>query len=215
MADKLSLYNGSLGIVGERKLASLSENRAPRRRLDTVWDSDSGVKFLLEQGLWNFAMDTVELTYSPSVTPAFGYTYAFDKPAHWRRTALVSDDPTFANTRVDYKDEGGYLYANCDTLYVKFVSSANNFGGDLSLWTAAFTAYAESYFAGRICLATTNSQERKDKIDVQTKRLLSTARSQDAMNETVRTPPPGSWARARRGSGGNRSDGGSSSNLIG
>lgn len=104
MASKLSLYNDANLILGERKLRSVSENRPSRRRLDTVWDG-GGVRYCLEQGLWNHAMETQALSYSPSVTPAFGYIRAFDKPEHWRRTALVSTDEQFIDKLVDYVDE--------------------------------------------------------------------------------------------------------------
>ena len=143
MASKLSVYNGANRILGERKLASLTENRASRRRLDSVWDGDTGVLWCLQQGLWNFAMETIELTYSPSVTPAFGYTYAFDKPTDWVRTARVSDDEGFCG-RLDYKDQVDYWFANPDTIYVKYVSKAVTRGLDLSLWTPNFTDFVES-----------------------------------------------------------------------
>jgi hypothetical protein len=212
MASKLSLYNDALIALGERKLASLNENRAPKRRLDTVWDG-GWVRYVLSQGLWNHAMNTVEVTFNPSLTPAFGYRYAFDKPADWCRTALVSDDETFCNKRVDFVDEGGYWYAHSDSIYVKYVSSDALFGGDLSLWPEAFTDYAAHYGALKICKVTTGSSTERDTLDALVKKKLNIARSQDAMNETPKQVPAGSWSRARRG--GTRGDGGSSSNLIG
>lgn len=200
MASKLALYNASLTKhLGERKLASLSENRAPRRRLDTVWDA-GGVTACLEAGAWNFAMRSISLTYSPSVTPAFGYTYAFDHPSDWVSTFLVSNDESFANLEVDYVDEGSYWYGHDETLYVKYVSSDVAYGLDLSRWTQSFTEYAEAYFAHAICKATTGSQSETDALEATRDKLLRIARSRDAMNEQVRKPPSGSWARARGGS---------------
>ena len=38
MTDKLTVYNETLGLLGERKLASLTEQREPRRVLDGFWD---------------------------------------------------------------------------------------------------------------------------------------------------------------------------------
>ena len=216
MASKLGVYNGALNIeLGERKLSRLSEARPSRRRLDSVWDGDTGVLWCLEQGLWNFAMESVALTYSPSVTPAFGYTYAFNKPEHWRRTALVSDDANFCNKLVDYVDETGYFFANVDTLYVKYVSSDSQRGLDLSLWPANFTKFVQVHFAHSICMATTNSQERTDALEKKAKRMLNLARSTDAMDESPRFPPAGSWSRARRGGGGNTNDRGNTGQLIG
>lgn len=214
MASKLSVYNAALLILGERKLNSLSESRASRRRLDSVWDGDIGVLYCLQQGLWNHAMCTAELTYSPSVSPAFGYSYAFDKPTDWVRTALCSDDENFCNLRFDYRDEGAYWLANPDTIYVRYVSKDTDYGLDLSLWPPNFTAYVAHHFAAEICLATTNSESKKAELDKLVKRKLNGARAHDAMDETPQSLPAGSWSRARHGGGGSN-DGGSRSRLIG
>ena len=60
MTDKLSIYNGALSILGERRLASLTENREPRYKLDDVWDNNF-VRRLLQMGQWQFAQRTVQL----------------------------------------------------------------------------------------------------------------------------------------------------------
>jgi hypothetical protein len=216
MASKLSVYNGALRILGERKLASLSESRASRRRLDSVYDGDTGVLWCLQQGMWNFAMETAEITYSPSVTPAFGYSYAFDKPTDWVRTARLSDDEGFCNLLFDYEDQVNYWFANPDTIYVKYVSKATTRGLDFSLWTPNFTSFVEHHFAQSICMATTQSAEKSANLEAIVKRKLLTARATDAMDEAPKLKPAGSWSRARRGGGGGTmGDGGSSSNLIG
>lgn len=213
MADKLSIYNGALLVLGERKLRTLTEDRAPRRRLDSVWDDD-GVKTCLQAGFWNFAMRAVELSYSPSVTPAFGLRYAFDKPTDWVRTWLVSGDDRFQEELHGYEDEGAYWYADPDTIWVRYVSNDSQWGGDLSLWPANFTRYVEHYFAWKITKGTTGSNTDKETIGVEMERILKRARATDAMDETTRFPAEGSWVRARRGRG-TRRDRGSRGSLIG
>ena len=79
MTSKLTLFNGALRLLGERRLASLTEDRPARRYLDDAWD-DGLVDDALEQGFWNFATRTVQMTASTSVEPEFGYRYAFQKP---------------------------------------------------------------------------------------------------------------------------------------
>lgn len=196
MPSKLSLYNSALLALGQRKLSSLSENTVSRRRLDSVYDED-GVKACLEMGLWNFAMNAAEITYSPSVEPDFGLRYAFDKPTDWVRTALVSSDSTFREQLTTYEDEGEYWYADIDTIYVKYVSSSTDFGMDFSKWPASFTAFAAHWFAWKIAKATTGSDTDVDALEVKWKRFLIQAKAKDAMNESTRFPPRGSWVRAR------------------
>lgn len=212
MASKLSIYNGALLALGERKLSSLTEARTSRRRLDSVWD-DGGVKSCLQAGFWNFAMQSVEVTYSPSITPAFGFRYAFDKPSDWVRTALISADENFASELLDCEDQGAYWYADWDTIYVRYVSDDDEFGMDIANWPENFTRYVEHYFAQRICKATTNSGGDTDALEAKTRRLLNEAKATDAMDESTKMLRAGSWTQSRRGH--RRSDRGSRTQLIG
>lgn len=214
MASKLSLYNGALNVLGERKLASLSENRKSRRALDSVWDG-GGVKTCLEKGFWNFAMRDIQITHSPSVTVQYGFVYAFDKPTDWCRTFMISPDETYAVELDNYEDQGEYWYANVDPLFVRYVSTDASFGGNLSAWTEKFSRYVENYFASEIAASITGSLETADSIQEKAeKKFLVDAQATDAMNETTRFPRRGTWSESRRGDG-RRRDGGSRSNLIG
>lgn len=208
MASKLSVYNGINLVLGQRKLASLAEGRPSRRRLDTWWD-EGGVRECLQEGLWNFAMRTVSLTYSPSVAVAIdgGYLRAFDVPTDFVRIALLSDDPGFCNLRTDYVIEGDYIQANCDTIYLKYVSDDVQFGMDLAKWPAKFTEFVHQSGADKLCIATTNSPDRKEQCAKDRKKALNVARSLDAMDESPKQIPAGSWSRSRRGSGGTKDRG--------
>jgi hypothetical protein len=212
-ASRLKIYNGALRMLGERKLASLSENREPRRVLDEVWDDDF-TDFCLEQGLWNFAMRSIELTYSPSITPAFGYTRAFDKQTDWIRTGAVSLDEFFNTPLIQYVDEGEYWRANHDTLYIKYVSNDSSYGGDLSLWPASFIRYVEAELASQSCERITKSDAKQVDLERKAKRFLAEAKNKDAMNQPAQFPPNGSWVSSRMAnSGGNR--GRNRSSLLG
>lgn len=196
MTTRLSLYNGALLLIGERKLASLSESREPRRVLDDVWD-DGAVDYCLEQGLWNFAMRTVEVSYDPDVTPDFGLAYAFSKPDDWVRTAALCSDEYFNDPVTRYADERDYWFADLDTLYVKYVSNDDEYGNDLSLWPQSFVKYVHAYLAEEICERITQHESKLDGIQRKLKKRLSDARSKDAINAPVKFPPAGGWTSAR------------------
>lgn len=198
MTSKLSLYNNALMLLGERKLANLTENRESRRALDAAWD-DGAVSYCLEQGLWNFAIRSVQIDYSPSIEPDFGYQYAFNKPEDWVRTAAVCSDDRYNNPVTQYTDETGYWWADLQTLYIRFVSDDVSFGNDLSLWPQTFTKFVEAYLAEQICPRITQSDGTLDRIQKKAKKLLIDARSKDAMNEPQRFLPRGSWTSARLG----------------
>lgn len=212
MPSKLSLYNGSLRELGEGKLASLSENREPRRVLDSIWDADA-IRTCLSAGQWNFATNSIELSYSPSIEPAFGYQYAFTKPEHWVRTVGMCEDEYFNSPLLNYQDEGAYWYADLDTIYVRYVDSGTSFGSDYSKWPANFTRYVESWLAARVCMTLTQNQNKRDGLERDAEVWLTKAKSTDAMDEPTQFLPQGSWTRSRHGRG--TGDRGKRSRLIG
>lgn len=197
MPSKLSVYNAAcVTYLGERKLSSLSENVVMRRRLDAAWDDDF-VRFILGRGLWNFAMRSVQLDYSPSIEPDFGYRRAFDKSSDWVRTAIVASDEYFTNAITRYTDEAEYLFTDYDTIYARFVSDDVGYGGDLSNWPANFADFAACELAFRVVKATTGSEDDADRLEKRGKRKLLAARSTDAMDEPTQFPARGSWVKAR------------------
>ena len=152
---KLSIYNGALRHLGSRNLASLSENREPRRVLDEVWGpSDSAVKYALERGEWNFAIRTAMVQYNPSVEPDFGFMRAFDKPDDFARLAGLSIDGRFSMpmTNDQYVDEATFWFADYDTLYVRYVSTHDNYGLNGAGWSQTFIEYLKLYLAHESCV---------------------------------------------------------------
>ena len=210
--SKLSLYNDALFLVGEREIASLTESREPRRVLDRAWDAGA-VDACLEQGLWKFALRAVEIDYSTSVTPDFGYARAFDKPTDYVRTAAVCADEFFNVPLLQYADEADYWFSDLDTMYVKYVSDDDDYGYDYGKWPQTFSKYVSAYLANEIAPRLTQDKEKRVMIDSLMTRRLKDAKSKDAMNDPTKFPPPGSWVRSRRhGGGGDRGNRGS---LIG
>ena len=197
MATKLGIYNGCLHRLGERK-TTLTEDRASRRKLDTIWD-DGFVKYILQQGQWKCAIRTVQINYDPSVTPDFGYLKAAEKPSDWLRTIGIATDEYFRNPLLRYSDERGYWFSDYETIYVRYISDDENYGGDLSSWPETLNQFAQAYMAVRACQSITGNDSKLVKLERDAKRLLSDARSKDAMDGAPSFPPAGSWVRARLG----------------
>ncbi len=214
MATRLSLYNEALRILGERKLASLTEDRPIRRHLDDVWD-DQGVRRVLELGFWNFAIRTVKATFSPAIAPEFGFKRGFDKPLDYVRTAALTSDEHFQTPLLEYMDEVEHWFCDLDEIYVRYVSDDNAYGGDLSKWTGAFSNMAAHYFALQVVSFVTKGEEKKDGLQKDFKKSLTTARSQDAMNQPTAFPPTGSWVGSRLFGSQSRRDRGNRGSLTG
>lgn len=192
------LYNIGLLFVGERRLR-LGEDREPRRMLDEVWSRGNGaIKYFLEQGYWNFAMRAVKLDSSTSVTPEFGYSFAFQKPSDFVRLNMISGDERFNWPLTDFEPEGSYIYADVDPLYIRFVSDDTDWGADFSKWPETFTLWAGSWLGYQI-VPTLKSEIDREALKKELRKLLVDARSKDASEEPPRFPPLSSWAQARYG----------------
>lgn len=195
---RLSIYNGALLMCKSRRLANLTENRPSRYIMDEIWDSDT-IDGCLEAGFWNHAMRTVQIDYSPSVEPPFGYSRAFDKPIDLKKMLSLCSDEYFRCPVYGYQDEGGYWFTDLDTIYVRYVSNDASYGGDYSLWPVSFTRWVEGCFALRAIGRLTDAATDAQKLERDVRKLKTIALSNDAMKDPVSFPPPTSWQKARGG----------------
>jgi hypothetical protein len=218
MTDRLKIYNGALMILGERELASLSEERESRHKLDQVWN-DNGVKRMLEMAQWKFAMRASRVDFDVGVGPEWGFAHGFLKGDDWVVTSAVCQDEFFRAPLLQYEDEIGYWWADLETIYVRYVSDGVQYGGDLSKWPSTFVDAVKHYFALRIVASVSGADQNKIEAVVNaSERVLRIAKNKDAMAGPARFAAQGSWSRARHGGFGSRGpfgDGGGRSSLIG
>lgn len=208
MTTKLDCWNRALALLGEAKLVSDQETREARYVLEDHYDHV--VQWVLERAFWNFAIRRREIEYDSSVTASVGYDYAFEKPADWCKTYLLSDElQTPHPNPIDYVDEGGYWHANVTPIQVAYVSL--DLGTDETVWPASFSYAVEAELAFRMSpkLAASRAEEMKKL----SKDAMRDAKSQDALDEKVKFAPPGRWSTARMGRS-NR-DRGNRGSLIG
>lgn len=196
---RLSIYNGALSICGTASLASLSEDREARYLLDEAWDSDT-IDGCLESGFWNHALRTVQIEYSTSIEPPFGYRRAFDKPSDLKKLQSMCMDEYFKSPILQFQDEGNYWFADIDTIYVRYVSNDSSYGLDLSMWPVSFTRFVEASFAERIIKRLTDGTEDEKVVMAKLKKYRTDALANDAMKDPASFPPPTGWQMARMGS---------------
>lgn len=217
--SQLDLYNRALEILGERSLASLTENREPRRILDAIWPSV--VNFCLNEGCWKFALRSSQMIADPSIAPIFGYKSGWMMPADWVRTVKVCSDEYLTEPMTRYSIEGGVFFCDYNYTFVQYVSNDPAHGGNLNLWSESFAQYVACYMATRACKRITQSETELQRLTGPQgksgllRTLLLDARSKDAMELPTQFLPRGAWAVARTGYGTTRRDGGSRANLIG
>jgi hypothetical protein len=214
-ATQLQIYNIAMAALGERELDSLTEDREPRRIMDEIWNRGQGMPhYALEQGYWDFAMRTQKWDSSTTVTPEFGYTYAFEKPSDFVHLDMISADENFGYPLTDYEIEAGFFYAWVDPLYVRYVSDDSTYGNDLSLWPDTFTKWVGYYMAGEGAPRLKNDVDM-EKLEKRINKALIDARSKDAKQGPVRFTPLSSWNQSRYSRYFNRHDRGNRGKLIG
>jgi len=198
MTDKLSLYNGALTVLGERKIANLTVNEEARKKLDDIWDNDL-IDRVLQHGQWKFAKRTSKISASTSVTPPFGYQFAFDRPTDFIRTLGLASDEYFMQPLTQYDVEGSFFYADIEDIYLAYVSNDSQFGADFSLWAKNFTEYVEHYLAYKVAPRLAGLDFSEDRLEKKMDRSLLKAKATDAMESPVKFPPKGNWAASRQG----------------
>ena len=199
MGTRLEIYNASLIRLGERRLATLSDNRTERRSLDAVWTDT--LAYMIEAAMWNWAARTEELQSSDTVTPNFGYTYAFEKPDDYVRIVRIADNELLGPTLEDYIEEGDYFFAWGDPLYLQYISNDTDYGADPGKWTASFSRAFVLELAYRVAPQVGVNAKLQELLYEEKNRALSYAKSKDVVNQAMTRLPAGRLIGSRMGRG--------------
>ena len=157
--DQLKLYNNALLIIGQRELASLTEDREPRYLLDASWNLDA-VEYCLEIIKPVFASKDVALS-SPATSSVHGLDSVHTLPTDYITVIEVYSDNKLDQPITRYLIEGNTLVCEYDTVYLRYVS--NDHVTSFTNWSASFTRVVSSYLAREICLKLT--PKRYDEIN--------------------------------------------------
>lgn len=198
MATKLSIYNGALRLLGGTPLNDLAEDRSVKNWLDRAWD-DGVINYCLEQGQWNWAIRTQQITASTTIIPAFGAKYAFELPNDFQGINSIWSDPYFNSSIVFYNLEAGVLYCEFDTIYLKFISNAATYGGNLASWPESFAKYVQARLALESEPNVTNSPSIYQKIEMEELRTYKIAKNNDMRNKPRQRVDAGNWVISRVG----------------
>lgn len=195
MGDRLQIYKGALRLLGDGTIESLSEANTKRLKLDEAWAPS--VQYMLERGLWNFAIRTIKLDADTDVEPLFGYSYAFSRPDDFVRINDITDDANFHRGFEDFQYEAGNWFARVDTLYLRYVSSGTSYGWNIGAWPQTFCKCLEAYLAFECGLPISNDKTNRDDLFSLHEKRLRDAKSKDAIEESVARMPAGRLVRSR------------------
>lgn len=200
MTTKLGQYNKALGYLGTQKLsptAGLTENVKARYELDGAW-GDS-LKYMLEQGLWKFALKTVQLTPDPDVDVQFGPQYSYSQPDDYVRLNGIGVDGEFINEIRYYREEDGKWLTSVNPIFISYVSNADDKGLNFGVWPSNFCEAHATYLAQQTAVPITRDDKVLERVTEQHQMWMSTAKRLNAVDKAVREKPVGSWVQSRFG----------------
>lgn len=134
--DKLEIANVAMGMLGAKRIASLTEGTVSARIIGAMWDTALGS--VLEGYSYTFAIEPLSIS-SDSVGPTHGKAYSYTLPARCCR--VLPPYPELDYLKRDWIVQGRQIYTNeGPTLYVRIASieaNTNTFSRKFRLALAA------------------------------------------------------------------------------
>ena len=193
--SQIGIYNKALRWTGERKITSLSDPGPMTRYLNDEW-SDA-VAYVLHDGYWNHSIREQMISNDTNRSPAFGFLYCFTKPSDWVRTYQFADNDQYEPLLWRFRDQGGVWFADCATVYVRFVSNSPDYGMNMALWPVNFAEYLGIYLAMVCSMRAKQSEEKLDYLRKEMKKVRMQALAIDATDQPPGKIPYGTWVRSR------------------
>lgn len=198
---KQQVYRNALLKLKEPGVAvTVTDDTVAVNTLNVVYSS--ALATVLEAGRWNFAARSVALESDSDAEPEFGFSYAFEQPSDYANLISISAFATFYPPfgPNQYKEEHGYWFANCDPLYVSYVSNGASYGADLSLWPQTIATALEYEIAWQAAGHITSMGEQSlDQLEKRKMKAMAKAKSWDASKQAPDRAPPSRLASARMG----------------
>jgi len=189
MANRVSICNLGLTILGADRITAMEENSENARRLTAIYDYC--VDDVLRAHPWNFAIQRQALAQL-TTTPAFGYDYEYQLPGNCLRVIEVSDG---TNLIEDYKIEGRKLLTDETTVKIKFIVNVT----DPNQYTSQFIMVLSARLAAELAYAISNNKANAELVMEIYKERLQNAKEVDAQeSDSVNVLGTDEWTITNR-----------------
>lgn len=149
--SQLGLYNDALLLLGQRRLASLTEAREPRYRLDDIYGIEA-LEFCFEMAQPTFARESISL-FSPAVSSVHALDSVHTLPSDYISLIGAYTDDKLDQPLNRYIIENQTIACEFATIYVRFMS--NTFVTSFTNWTPSFARVVSAYLARELAGRTT------------------------------------------------------------
>lgn len=202
MVTKLAVWKQALiHLEKDSSAFTLTSEVEARYVFDDAWPGV--VEEAFNEGDWNFAKVSAALVLNGVETPAAGWSFVFAYPDDYLRTIAIANIPDFRQAFYDYIDQGGFIHANQNVMYLRYISNAKMADAAVESWPTMFWRYVAVKLAYETCGKLTSGSTKEVSLEKRKEKALRQAKSVDARNENNKVEQPGSWLRARRGFYGN------------
>lgn len=151
MADKVTIVNHALTILGADRIIDIAEDSENARKCNAVFDTLSAEVQATHP--YNFGLKRLKLALS-TTPPAFEFTNAFVIPADCLRVVRSDLD----DLEVPYRIEGGMIVTNAGTCNIKYISLIT----DTSKFSAAFVTTLAERIAAELSYAINSDEVQRE-----------------------------------------------------
>ncbi|MEO0449099.1 MAG: hypothetical protein AAFZ74_02130 [Pseudomonadota bacterium] len=144
-ASKLGIYNDALRLVGAERLASETEAREVRYKLDEIWDLGAA-KHCLRLAKPAFARKVSRLTTATETTE-HGIQYEHTLPTDYVALYALYSDENLDERVNRFLQQDGKLLSEFSTVFLRYVS---DFSSAVSSWTPDFVRVVSAYLAQQL-----------------------------------------------------------------
>lgn len=182
---EVDIMNRALTKLGERTIASRTENNERARVMDAIYEPVRDD--LLRENPWNFAIVEDTLAADP-VAPAYGFAKRFAFPADMLYMIATEN-------RTPYRLIGNFIHSAADnSLNIRYVARIT----DASQFDTGFTEALALKLAHEAAPRLSENTSQQDLLFRDYNLALIKAKKFDGQEDDPRVAPEGSWLRARR-----------------
>lgn len=188
MTTPVKICSNALLRLGSKPIADLNEATPMAQVAANLYPAvrDS----VLRMHPWNCAMKRAQLAQE-SVSPPFGYTYAYALPSDFLRAWVVTDDGIHP---IEYAVERRSLLTDSGTVYLQYVFRNE----DPSTWDTNLLELMEVRMAAAMAMAVTGDAGKKQEFEREALQIMRMARAVDGMENPAQPFPESSLMSVRR-----------------
>lgn len=191
MVTRTAIANLALSCLGSYRINDYSDDSREAVAVRVIYDQVKAETFAAAP--WDFATKQATLART-AATPTARYDYAYTKPTNWMRSIVLADNADFNPVLTKYRDIGGEILTNAESVYMEYVSGAL----EEAAFPPHFVRALQFMLAMELAKTISSSETQRQQLREMAKEARVTAFTLEAVNSAPISIPASSWATSRR-----------------